>query len=84
MTEFMNETNKLVQMINDIKTCYNINQIQELTGKQFKEVLFDTDICNWNRFNSTFDKRIFGKDQIVLNVTNRIKMAGKKKNTKTD
>ena len=40
--------------------------IEEWNGMVFKQLLFHSDYCNWNQYTSTFDQRIFGKENIVI------------------
>ena len=68
MNEFATETNKLVQITIDVTTGYYGNQIQELSGKQFKEVLFDTEFCDWSIRTSTINKHLFERNHFVISI----------------
>ena len=40
--------------------------IEQWTSMKLKRLLFDTDICNWKQWSSTFDTHVFGKDKLLL------------------
>ena len=43
-----------------------ISSIEKETKMKFKEVIFDSNECNWERYSSRFDEMIFGKDKLVF------------------
>ncbi|BFU19283.1 trichohyalin, putative [Entamoeba histolytica] len=43
-----------------------IKQIEELTEKRISNILFDSDIDNWNKNTSVFDQRIMNKEHIII------------------
>ena len=43
-----------------------MKQIEEWTKSLFKEILFDTDYCDWSSEKSSFNKRIEGKENIII------------------
>ncbi|BFU19348.1 trichohyalin, putative [Entamoeba histolytica] len=43
-----------------------INQIEEWTEKRINNILFDSDIDDWNRNTSVFDQRIMNKEHIII------------------
>ena len=43
-----------------------IQQIEKWSEMTYQSMIFDSDICRWNRFNSTFDKHIWNKENIGL------------------
>ena len=43
-----------------------IDFIEEWTELQCKEIIFDSEYCNWNSVTSTFDKRIFKKECLLF------------------
>ena len=54
-------TNKL-QMDQPLEIQY----IEQMTSLKFKEVIFDSDYCNWESGSTCFDERIFGKDKLMF------------------
>jgi hypothetical protein len=50
----------------------NISQIEEMTQMNYDSVIFDTDVCDWNRHTSTFSKRIFNKEKLVFIIEDTI------------
>ena len=40
--------------------------LNEWTETTFKEIIFDSDICDWNQCTSTFHQRIFNREQLVF------------------
>ena len=62
------EDQKLKELTEEMK--YNpineIKQMEELLSMKFKEVVFDSDYCNWEQNTSTFDLRIIGKHQLMF------------------
>ena len=61
-----NETNDSIEL-NEIRERIQI--LEELTQKQFNEILFDSNLCDWNIFTSEFDSRIFNKENIAILIT---------------
>ncbi|BFU26011.1 trichohyalin, putative [Entamoeba histolytica] len=43
-----------------------IKQIEELTEKRINNILFDSDIDDWNRNTSVFDQRVMNKEHIII------------------
>ncbi|BFU20573.1 trichohyalin, putative [Entamoeba histolytica] len=43
-----------------------IKQIEEWTEKRISNILFDSDIDNWNKNTSVFDQRIINKEHIII------------------
>ncbi|BFU20529.1 predicted protein [Entamoeba histolytica] len=43
-----------------------IKQIEEWTEKRINNILFDSDIDNWNKDTSVFDQRIKNKEHIII------------------
>ena len=58
------------QQLNEINLneilVQKIKIIEETTGRNCKNVLFDSNICQWDRYYSSFDKRLFGKKQLTF------------------
>ncbi|BFU21960.1 trichohyalin, putative [Entamoeba histolytica] len=48
------------------KTKEIIKQIEEWTEKRINNILFDSDIDNWNIDTSVFDQRIWNKEDIII------------------
>ena len=68
MKKFEEETNKLNEKSKEIGKVYEneIKQIETWTKMTMKSLLFDSDICDWKKNSSTFDKRVFGKEHVVI------------------
>ena len=66
--EYQEETKKLKESVESIRNEYSqeIEQIEEMTLMTCDKLLFNSDVCNWNQYSSTFDKRIFGKEKITI------------------
>ena len=47
-----------------------INQLEQWTELKTKSIVFDTEICDWNRKTSTFDKHIWNKNNIGILIEN--------------
>ena len=62
------ETNQLQEMNEKILTQYQkeIQSVEKMCDLRYKELIFDTEICNWDQYTSTFDQRIYGKEQLVF------------------
>ena len=65
----INEENKKLKEITEdtqqnMKT--EIRCIQKWTSTRFKEVIFDSECCDWSTRKSTFDQRILGKEKLVF------------------
>ena len=43
-----------------------IEQIEEEVKLKFKEIVFDSNCCDWNWKTSTFDKHLIGKEKMVF------------------
>ncbi|BFU26023.1 trichohyalin, putative [Entamoeba histolytica] len=43
-----------------------IKQIEELTEKRINNILFDSDIDDWNKNTSVFNQRIMNKEHIII------------------
>ena len=43
-----------------------LNEIEEFCQLKYQEIIFDSDICDWKQFTSTFDKRIIYRNQLVF------------------
>ena len=43
-----------------------MNYLEEWTGLQSSDVLFDTDVNSWSMYTALLNERIFGKKQIVF------------------
>ncbi|BFU24413.1 trichohyalin, putative [Entamoeba histolytica] len=43
-----------------------IKQIEELTERRISNILFDSDIDDWNRNTSVFDQRIMNKEHLII------------------
>ncbi|BFU19843.1 trichohyalin, putative [Entamoeba histolytica] len=43
-----------------------IKQIEEWTEKRINNILFDSDIDDWNKNTSVFDQRIMNKEHIII------------------
>ncbi|BFU25442.1 trichohyalin, putative [Entamoeba histolytica] len=43
-----------------------IKQIEEWTERRINNILFDSDIDDWNRNTSVFDQRIMNKEHIII------------------
>ena len=43
-----------------------ISDIENETKMKFKEVIFDSNEYNWERYSSQFDEIIFGKEKLVF------------------
>ncbi|BFU21552.1 trichohyalin, putative [Entamoeba histolytica] len=43
-----------------------IKQIEELTEKRVNNILFDSDIDDWNRNTSVFEERIINKEHLII------------------
>ncbi|BFU25503.1 trichohyalin, putative [Entamoeba histolytica] len=48
------------------KTKEIIKQIEEWTERRINNILFDSDIDNWNKNTSVFDQRIWNKKHIII------------------
>ena len=55
---------KTEEMINN--QTKEIKEIENLTEMIFKEIVFDSAVCNWTENTSTFDNHIFGKEKLVF------------------
>ncbi|BFU19403.1 predicted protein [Entamoeba histolytica] len=45
---------------------HQIEQIEKWTNRKVFDILFDSDIDNWYRYTSVFDKRIMNKEHIII------------------
>ena len=57
---------RIIQIYPYYLTYKQLTQIEEWTGLKCKEILFDSDIDNWERYTSTFDSKIFGRSKLVF------------------
>ena len=48
------------------------NQIEKLCELEFDEIIFDSEICDWSVGTSTFDQRIFGKNNLIFFIEDTI------------
>ena len=62
------ENNKLIQITKEIQTkkTKEMKQIEKWTSMNTKDVIFDSNCCEWSSFKSTFDTRIFGKQKLLI------------------
>ncbi|BFU20213.1 trichohyalin, putative [Entamoeba histolytica] len=44
----------------------HIKQIEELTERRISNILFDSDVDDWNRNTSVFEERIWNKEHIII------------------
>ena len=59
-------TNNLSKMSNELKSDSTVTSIEKMSNMKFKELIYDSSICNWNREESTFDTRIFKRKNIII------------------
>ena len=66
--KFDEESKKLNELSNEYRKQLplEIEQFEDMLNMKFKEVIFDSEICDWSMTTSTFDKRLIGKDKLLL------------------
>ena len=42
------------------------NEINKITNLKIKEIIFDSEIHNWDKNTSEFDSKIFGKEKLLF------------------
>ena len=57
---------ELKEKTNDNLTIEEILQIEEWTKNQFEEIIFDSNINNWNKNTSEFDSIILNKEKVII------------------
>ena len=60
------EALKIITTIVPRKYPKEMKQLEEWTKLKFKEVIYNSSVGDWNIHTSTFDKRIFGKKNVVI------------------
>ena len=66
--KYENETNQLNQLTREMKQIKTIEmkQLEEWSLLEFDSILFNSEINDWKQYNSSFDKRLLNKQQIVI------------------
>ncbi|BFU24580.1 TLD, putative [Entamoeba histolytica] len=57
---------EMIQIMKGMNTIEEIRQIEEWTNRKVEDILFDSDIDNWNKNTSVFDQRIMNKEHIII------------------
>ncbi|BFU24513.1 trichohyalin, putative [Entamoeba histolytica] len=60
------EQEKRLRITKGISTMEEIEQLEEWTNRKVGNILFDSDIDNWNYGTSVFDQRIWKKEHIII------------------
>ncbi|BFU25321.1 predicted protein [Entamoeba histolytica] len=55
-----------LRIMKGMNTMEEMLQIEEWTNRKVGNILFDSDIDNWNRNTSVFDQRIINKEHIII------------------
>ncbi|BFU20639.1 TLD, putative [Entamoeba histolytica] len=55
-----------LRIMKGMSTIEEIRQIEEWTNRKVGNILFDSDIDNWNKNTSVFDQRIMNKEHIII------------------
>ena len=66
--KYQEEIQQLKEKSEIIKEEYSneIQQIEKWSKMKYQSVIFDSDICQWNINNSTFDKHIWNKENVGI------------------
>ena len=57
---------RIIQIYPYYLTYKHLKQLEEWTGLKCKEILFDSNIDNWERYTSTFDSKILNKNKLIF------------------
>ena len=68
------ENVKLKQITENVKTTRkdDLKQIEKWSRTTFKEVIFDSETCDWKIGTSTFDKHIFNRKRLAFVIEDEI------------
>ncbi|BFU25010.1 predicted protein [Entamoeba histolytica] len=64
-SDYLERMNRL-RIMREMNTIEEMLQLEEWTNKKVGNILFDSDIDNWNKNTSVFDKRIKNKEHIMI------------------
>ncbi|GAB1225373.1 hypothetical protein ENUP19_0252G0005 [Entamoeba nuttalli] len=55
-----------IRIIREMNIVEEIHQIEEWTNRKVGNILFDSDIDDWNYGTSIFDQRVMNKEHIII------------------